>query len=427
METTKNNTRKVRVPGIDKGRKSGLPGMSQHRSGKTDEGFSGLPESNRLQFTKSVYSPDSTGSLNLTGLTFKTKMGFDIIKNYGVPVDFSCKEKVNAYMLYTCLRYLPGFEEKQFDDVNEAVKHVYHEYARLVKFPSGFIANYSYKDKAGIPNHYLFQICYDEFHADQGRWQSYDEMLKNTDHDKELQKAVIMCMRIIIYDFQFTLFDGHGGEYVQDMDDWSNSTLECIQSELECAYEQFEEENKRKFNPDTDKDHLSASGIIQLLNDIDAVDLALNVYNEQIVPLNHRIANIKVNLKHIKKVSEKYKGEDIGDWLNHILIMKKKKFSITNYVADSYRTMDGSIIDEESLSPLSAYGYIYDGDGAYANGIQKDYQSYAENYCIVPFVLNKIIDPQLGILYETENVPIGAWINKIFSFSFINLKYEYEF
>jgi hypothetical protein len=35
-----------------------------------------------------------------------------------------------------------------------------------------------------------------------------------------------------------------------------------------------------------------------------------------------------------------------------------------------------------------------------------------------------VIDPEAGIVYETPDIPLGDFINKIFLFSFETLSYE---
>jgi hypothetical protein len=425
MQTTKQSKRKVGVPRSVKGRKQQDTGVPQHGSGGIDEGPGGLSQTDGLQRTEIIHPSGSTGSLNISGLTFQTKMGFDIIKNYGVPLNFSRKEKIKALMLYNCLKHLPGFDDREFSDVNEAVKHVYHEDARLIKFPHGFVTDYNDYTDTELPETYLLQICYDVFTADEGRWQSYDNVLKVTRHDKQLQNAVLMCMNLIIYQFGFTLFDAHGGEMVQNMPDWSVNYIECLSGDLEHYYDEFLKAQNRNYDPKKDKDHADAKDIVKILKTIENVDTAVELYENKIVPLQDRITEIKVNVSFINKIAEKYKDQDIGDWLFHILMLFKKGFSVNQYVGDSFRQM-GDIYDENSISPMCAYGYIHNGDSIYAKSINEDYQQYAENYCIVPFVLNKVIDPKKGVIYETENVPLGAWVNKIFALSFLNLKYEQQ-
>jgi hypothetical protein len=79
---------------------------------------------------------------------------------------------------------------------------------------------------------------------------------------------------------------------------------------------------------------------------------------------------------------------------------------------------------EEAMYPMSYFGYVWDGDSDYVQDNDKSISENAGNYCIVPFCLNMVIDPERGKIYESEAIPLGAWVKKIFKFNFSTMTYE---
>lgn len=420
MPTTIQPKRVDRVHGVRKIRDNSNAD-AQRKSGNDISEHSGLQNSQRSECYEEIPASCSSFGVDLTGITFPSKLGYHIFSQYQTKVNFSLEEKRRALMLYSCIRHLPEFIDKQFSNVNDAVAYVYQEAGRIIESPYGFINDADLKRET--PKEYYLQIIYDEIDSTRGRWQSYDCIDRRTMDDLPLRKAIYMCMKLIICEFGFTMFDKSGDDTLMDIQCFQEWQREPISENLAYAHEAFQKKHLRPYNSELDADTEEGMDISSELVKLDEVDEIGEKYENIAWPLQKRIFKVKPNLKFLKQQAEIHKNEDVGKWISHVLYLESQNFNINNYVAASYKDIDESY-DEESIMPTSAFGYVFDGDDAYITEMDAAFNENVNNSLIVPFCIHTTICPDRGIIYTSPVVPLGSWIKKIISFSFANLKYE---
>lgn len=416
----------IRPKGIS--RVHGISKVEHHPKANTQRNIrkripanTGLPDTKRPQRNQKVPAPVSSCRLDLTGITFPSKSGYNILSKYRAKVDFSKQEKLKAIMLYNCIKHLPGFVDKQFSDVREAVCYVYQEANRIIGHQWAILTDEAVQDE--IPGEYYLQIIYDTIDCSYGRWQSYEDIDKYTADDLELRKAIYMCMKILTSRFGFTIFDMDGHETMIDLDSWVEWQTDILNDELGNEYEEFKNLNLRDYNPETDLDTEIGMNITEVLTKIDELQDIVYRYENKAKPMQKRIKRTKVNMAFLKRQAEKHAGEDVGKWISHIIDLKQKGFCIYNYISTSFKEIDQTY-DEDTLMPTSAFGYVFDGDSSYIADMDASYNEHVNNSLVFPFCIHTTVCPNHGIIYTTPNVPLGRWIKDIFTFSFTNLRYE---
>lgn len=421
MQTAISAKRVNRVHGVSK-IKNNTATNTQRNTGRNNNKHAGIRHTKQPQRNKKIPAPCSSFGVNLTGITFPSKLGYHIFLKYRTNVNFSKQEKIKALMIYNCIKHLPGFIDKQFFDVNDAVAYVYQHAETIIGHRYGFAINDSNSEKE-MPEEYYMQIIYEEIDSSAGRWQSYDGINTFTSKDLKLRKAIYMCMHLITCDFGFTIFDKEGDRCIMDMDNYAQWQGEMWNDELNNELREFEVNYSREFDAAIDSDTAQGIEINSIMAQIEEIDDYVERYETVAVPMQKRILKTKPNIKFLKEQAEIHKDRDVGKWISHIVFLKKQKFSIHDYVATSYKDVD-DLYDDESLMPTSAFGYIFDGDSGYAQDADANYNEDVGNCCIIPFCIHTTICPERGIIYKSANVPLGAWIQKIISFSFVNLRYE---
>lgn len=419
--------RGCRIPGSRKNG-SGITGNTQRASSRCAIKDDRLSGTEHVQCISPIPAPQGTCAFNTSGLNFNIKMGFEILKQYGVRIDFSQKEKVDAYMLHTCLCHIPGYNNLKFKDPNDAICHVYRSAAMLITGRFGFMFPNGDRDEdsSKIPGEYFLQIVYQDFDVTGGRWQSFCDLESKCNGDKELIRALYMCIRTILFDFHFHLFDEDGGTGVMDMEDWYRDQYEQASEELDHIYKQFEEANTRPFDPRIDIDGDDVDHIHECIHKVATLEDEMIEYNKKAKPMIKRIHRAKYKRDFLVKQIKRFEStpeNDVSDWIRLVIHLHDIDFCIDNFIADSYRNSDDTI-DEESMGPTSVYGYIFDGDSTYADCINDYYNEYAGNVSIVPFAINEVICPKKGQIYKTPDIPFGEWVSKLFRFDFSTLKYE---
>lgn len=406
--------------------------ITQSGNGKSAKRSDKLQKKSGLQLSQAIQTPTNTGELNLNRLNLDIKIGFDILKNYGGQFIYSSTEKLKALMLYSCLKVLPEFVDKQFHNLSDAITYIYKQTHLLIGDQYGIIYDKQAVDEMGYPTDDLkLQIVYDKFEPTDARWQSYMDVDPSTEGKPDLRKALYMCLHLIINEFGFSCFDYNGGESVMSLSDWAEGEQDACDSEIESCHERFIAEFSRDFTHSED-DYKTDIGksLLDAEERYAQLQTAMEIDKTVAAPLRNRIQKIKPNLKFLKSIANKYSKQQVGNWIEHIIMLTENKFTIHKYIGEAYLTDDtnqmGIDRDDEYIGPTSAYGFIYDGDNIYAKAVNEDYNSYAQNYEIVPFVIHKTIIPGLNKIFKTEDVPLGDWINKIFRFDFKKLKYEID-
>jgi hypothetical protein len=313
-----------RIPGTTSDRRT-TKSRPQLKIGKRSTNAAGLSKYGQLQCRETIPPPCSTRGLDLTGLKLEIITGYEIIARYGVNGEFSLKEKIRALMLYKCIRHLPGYIEKEFDDVNKAMCHVFRETDRLIKHTHGFIIDDNTRNK--IPDCYSLQIIYETFenHFD-GRWQSYCNVKNITKNDLPLRKAIIMCLHLVIYDFHFTLFDKESTYNTMSVEDWLEWQYDQATDRLNEEKNEFFKKTGTKFKLSKHGDSEEGTDVIEALEHINEIDAFAIKRKKEIQPMQNRIRDAKPNLRFIKKQAERLKGTEVSIWLNHIVTLKENGF-----------------------------------------------------------------------------------------------------
>lgn len=372
----------------------------------------------RPQRQRLLHTFDSAGILDTSDLSFKSKLGYHVLKERGLINQFSLHEKIRALMIYNCIRHLPEFVEKKFDDVNEATAYVYMAAKELLDNDFGFVGDLPYSAYEDIPQNYAMQIVYETF-GEQFSWQSYKPLLDIP--CGRLQKAVAMCIHIVVMEFGFTLVDA--GEYDMDFDSWVQYELEGHQEDIDYAYNKYEEEKGKSYDPKTDEG-IDDERIQEALERMSLLEECIGEHTQSADPLMESIRTLKVSASFIKSVIKEYKNEPVANWMSFILELRNKKFRIHQYVAESYKESGEDYADESSVSPISGYGYTYDDCDQFAESMERMFTENGNNYCILPLSINMVIQPDTGKVYKTPDVPLGAWLKRIFSFNFKTMDYE---
>src|SRR5690606_9816688 len=363
---------------ISKESKNNSKSYTQRKTGKRVTELNGSKLHDSLQRPRVNDSCRNTEQPYFNRIIFQNKVGFEILKKYkGSPV-YSKNEKIRALMLYNCIKLLPEFEDKEFENVSDAISYVYKEAFRILNcIDYTLIYENSEKDEFGIPKHYVLQVIYESFEPYNGVWQSYCDIDIATKKNYQLRRAIYMCVNIIIHQFKFTFFDIEGGDGVLSLEDWAEMELSNSIWELDSLYKTFKEESGEEFNIH-DELHVQSNTGVSVLDCLERqnhIEDLIRINKKVAIPLRKRINEIKVNIPFLRKQAKKYKDEDVGAWISHILNLFDAGFNIYKYISDAHKiefnfgVEDGFVVDEdlnEALLPTSSFGYIFNGDDEYA-------------------------------------------------------------
>jgi hypothetical protein len=424
------NKKRSGIPGRNPGRRKTITPTQRNRR-TTVTPTSGLQNNKPAPRFSDLQTSFRSNRFNTVGLRFEPKMGFDILKGYGKTVDFTANEKIRAHMLYRCIRHLPGFIETKFTDINECVAWIHKEADRLIPNSWGLITDHgdAVQDNGVLTEKYKMeytgyklQIIYDEFEPSQGRWSELQGLSK-WKGDRELLKAMIMCIHLIVFDFGFYIMDAEGTYIVMEFQDWCMHRLDEGETGKEYAMAEFEKKMREPFDINKHRDLPEAEDVIHYMDMLESTEELSDIHHRIAKPMFERIRKSKPNIKFLKTIIERHPGTDIGDWIAHVVMLKETKFCIDQYVASAYRYIDRSTY-EEATSPMGCFGFVWDLHSQYTDDSEQYFNEVAGNYCILPFALNRVIDPQRGQIFETPDIPLGSWVRQLFSMNFKTLTYE---
>lgn len=399
----------------------------KRKLGKNDTGYAKLRKNTRQQPRRDITASPNTGAFNTVGLVFNAISGYDILRQKSEHILYCHSDKIRAYMLYRCLRYLPGFNNKLFQNVNDAINHVYKQSNLLLQGPWGFVSNGNdqmSQQLNDIPGEYYLQVCYEEYAVDNPVWGSIKgiQRIKN----EELKNVIFMCLHQIIYRFSFSYIDAEGG-LLMDFQSWAESEQDNISSCLEDAYKEFEKEFNRSYDPRIDKDftHNKVAEILeQQENDKQLSDCVRQRtrFDETILGT---IRSIGYDETHLKAYSAKTKNHDLSEWIDYVIEYTKEGFYLPDYTAEAYRDEAlGELYDDYASSPVTAVGYTYDSNDIYAECMINQFNELAGNCTILPFSTNMTINPDSGKIFRTKEIDVMDHIYNLLDFKLDTLKYK---
>lgn len=423
-----------------KGKEFGIPrkpvrrkkdsGVPQSSAGKTIIGTMQLQEPKSLPGFIGLQGNCHTQRFNTNLLKLSPKLGYEIFKNYGARVDFTINEKLHALLLYKCIRHLPNFVDKQFDNVNDAICYVFKEANRIINDRHVLLNEYGDAIQFNVFDRIqdnwqnteaFLQIVFDEQNMQSAQWCTIKDV--NTQPDKDLRKAIIKCIKLCM-DMCFHFIDIQGGsDFVQSANDFYEFRLSDLEGELSYCYNKFQEENGRSFTSNDYETDLG-SHIVVLLQQIEDLENEKEQSSNVVIPFFKEIVNSKTSIKFVKEQINRFEKTDIAKWMSHILYLKSIKFNINSFVGEAWRNNSDSFYDNDTLKGTSANCFIYDEDTEYIKSVNSDFNEYANNYSVLPFSNNMIISSKKGIIFKTKNLPIGEFVSKIFEFNFKTLQYE---
>lgn len=400
---------------------------AQSKTGKNVSGARIVSEHKFVPGNESLSLSPNTQRFNTAGLNIDIKLGYEIIKFYGISPTFTLDNKIRAALIYKCIRHLPGFIDQKFDNADTATAYIFKSAYKLLGTHWGLIPTQGEHDMFGsemekMPDdkQYAMQIVYNEFTGEGiGRWQSLAPI---PNLEKKVRKAILMCLHIIVMEFKFHIFDIEYADGVGEFEEYVMNERDNLEEQMKHYHDEFIKENKRPYSEKLDTGTVKGQDIYETQTSLMLLDEEEMEHERIAKPLVESIRKIKPNLKFINSIINETDNPDLKYWLSHILNLKKSGFCIYDYIGNAWRYIDDSY--EDAGNPMGIFGYIFDGDSGYSNYVNQYFNDYANNSCVVPFCINTVIDPVKGIVFKTEDKPIGKYIIDIFTFNFNDLKYE---
>lgn len=369
--------------------------MSQLKISKSNNRDISPREKSGSEQFRYISTLNGTGTIYCPS-TIKPKLGFELMRSYPIGLEFDLYNKKRAVMLYNCLKYFPGFIDKEVDNVTNAVLHVYEQCANLIgNLAFGFNIELVRLNNFDIPEEYQLEIIYEEFSPfGEAWWCEYKDLFLKTKDDIPLRNAILMCIQIITQDFGFSIFDNQQVSNILTIRDWYEweSNNDDYETEQEIIYKQVE------------------------------IDACYEDFCSNGLKIVKAINSIRIRKSLIRKCIEENQGNDIAIWMTHVLFLLKKKFNIKNHSPATFDTQESEHYDE--TSPVANFGFIYDLGSLYAKSISDNFSEYSNNYGMQTICNFMIINNKRGIIRPLTTDPILAWVANLFSFNLSTFTYE---